>query len=66
MQKTSQVPLQQAVSAMQNMPFARQQIPFGLQGNPLQHGSPAAQEPPSRRQEEQASPNNPPQIPLQH
>src|SRR5215213_118062 len=58
-------PLQHWWSASQNLPTGLQQIPF-VQGSPLHHSSPAAQEPPFWRQVEQMPPPSPPQIPSQH
>ena len=49
-----QFPKQHSASLSQPPePGPRQQVPSGLQGSPLQHGSPAAQEPPASRQKKQ-------------
>jgi hypothetical protein len=57
--------LQQSVSVLLALRAPLQQVPFSQR--PLQHGSPAAQEPLSWRQRAQKLlPENTPQMPLQH
>ena len=63
------LPEQQSVSTSQIPLGTWQQVPFLPQGSPLQHSSPAAQEPPISRQKEQKPVGEMPsgmQIPLQH
>ena len=60
-------PEQHSSSLVHSLDRSPQQVPFS-QSNPIQHGSPAAQEPPAReRQSTQKEPVVPgSQIPLQH
>jgi hypothetical protein len=62
-------PLQQSPSSSQREPMSAQQVLPFWQSSPKQHSSPAAQEPPVRRQSSQKGPPVMPnglQIPLQH